>query len=41
MGRRPFIHHHGQNAGPCPKWHLGAGGDSWIFLDEVMVAHGR
>jgi hypothetical protein len=21
----------------CPSWHHGAGGDSWIFCDEVMV----
>ncbi|MCB0781626.1 MAG: hypothetical protein KDC03_19240, partial [Flavobacteriales bacterium] len=27
-----------KNAGPCPDWHLGAGGASWIFLDEVLVA---
>lgn len=23
--------------GKLPKWHLGAGGDSWIFADEVVV----
>lgn len=26
-----------KNAGPCPDWHLGKGGASWIFLDEVLV----
>ena len=26
-----------RNAGPCPDWHLGAGGASWVFLDEVLV----
>lgn len=26
-----------KNAGPCPEWHLGAGGKSWIFLDEVVI----
>lgn len=23
--------------GPCPEWHLGAGGKSWIFVDEIDV----
>ena len=42
IGRKArFITITARNAGPCPDWHLGAGGDSWIFLDEVMVAHGR
>ena len=26
-----------KNLGPCPEWHLGKGGASWLFLDEVMV----
>lgn len=26
-----------RNAGPCPPWHPGAGGESWIFLDEVLI----
>lgn len=26
-----------QNYGPCPAWHLGAGGTTWIFLDEIVV----
>ncbi|MBL7981538.1 MAG: GH92 family glycosyl hydrolase [Flavobacteriales bacterium] len=26
-----------RNAGPCPEWHPGKGGTSWIFLDEVLV----
>jgi predicted alpha-1,2-mannosidase len=26
-----------RNAGPCPEWHPGKGGISWIFLDEVLV----
>lgn len=25
------------NAGPCPGWHPGMGGTSWIFADEVMI----
>ncbi len=26
-----------QNFGKCPSWHLGSGGDTWIFLDEIKV----
>ncbi len=25
------------NRGKCPAWHKGAGGKSWIFIDEVIV----
>jgi len=25
------------NRGPCPSWHQGAGGDSWIFVDELEI----
>lgn len=26
-----------ENAGPCPDWHLGAGGDTWLFADEIVL----
>ena len=26
-----------KNYGVCPSWHLGAGGDTWIFLDEIEI----
>lgn len=26
-----------ENYGSCPSWHLGAGGKTWIFLDEITV----
>lgn len=26
-----------RNAGPCPDWHPGKGGTTWIFLDEVLI----
>lgn len=26
-----------RNYGKLPEWHLGAGGDSWIFVDEIIV----
>ncbi len=25
------------NFGKIPEWHLGAGGDPWIFIDEVII----
>jgi hypothetical protein len=32
-----FVRITASNAGPCPDWHPGAGGKSWIFMDEVIV----
>lgn len=26
-----------KNPGPMPKGHIGAGGDSWIFMDEITI----
>lgn len=26
-----------KNFGKCPEWHLGAGGKSWIFIDEITI----
>lgn len=26
-----------KNAGPCPDWHLGAGGNTWLFADEIWI----
>lgn len=26
-----------KNFGPLPEWHLGAGGDAWIFIDEIEI----
>ena len=25
-----------ENFGKCPAWHLGAGNDTWMFLDEII-----
>jgi predicted alpha-1,2-mannosidase len=25
------------NFGKCPKWHLGYGGDTWLFFDEIVI----
>ncbi|KAA3631891.1 MAG: hypothetical protein DWQ02_15680 [Bacteroidetes bacterium] len=32
-----FIRITAKNAGPCPDWHPGAGGKSWVFMDEVLI----
>lgn len=26
-----------KNIGVCPEWHKGAGGNAWVFVDEVIV----
>jgi len=26
-----------KNFGNCPSWHLGEGGKSWIFIDEITI----
>jgi len=26
-----------KSIGKCPAWHVGAGKDSWIFMDEVVI----
>ena len=26
-----------KNPGPCPEWHPGAGGPSWVFVDEIVI----
>lgn len=26
-----------RNAGPCPDWHPGKGGKTWVFADEVLI----
>lgn len=32
-----FVKIKATNYGPCPEWHLGAGGESWLFADEIVV----
>lgn len=32
-----FVRVRIQNYGICPSWHLGAGGTTWLFLDEIVV----
>jgi len=32
-----FVRVRATNAGVCPSWHPGAGGATWIFVDELVV----
>ncbi len=32
-----FIKIKVKNYGVCPDWHLGNGGDTWLFLDEITI----
>jgi hypothetical protein len=25
------------NYGVCPEWHLGSGGKTWLFADEIII----
>ena len=31
-----FVRIRAANVGQCPDWHPGAGGDAWVFVDEVL-----
>jgi len=32
-----YIRVHAYNLGKIPSWHPGAGGDAWIFVDEILI----
>jgi len=32
-----YVRIRAYNFGKIPSWHLGAGGDPWIFVDEVII----
>ena len=32
-----FVRVHARNYGTIPEWHLGRGGEGFIFVDEVVV----
>ncbi len=36
-GRVRYIRITAPNYGPCPPWHMGAGGKTWLFADEIWV----
>ncbi len=35
--RGRYVRISAQNVGVCPPWHPGAGGDAWLFVDEIVV----
>ncbi len=38
IGKRArYVRINAHSAGPCPEWHPGKGGTSWIFLDEIGI----
>ena len=32
-----YVRIHAYNFGKIPAWHPGAGGDPWIFMDEIII----
>ena len=32
-----YIKIRAENYGKCPEWHLGSGGTSWLFFDEITI----
>ena len=32
-----YVRMRAQNFGKLPSWHAGAGGDAWIFADEIVI----
>ena len=32
-----FLKVEAENYGNCPEWHLGSGGKTWLFFDEITV----
>ena len=32
-----YIKVNAENYGLCPEWHLGKGGKSWLFFDEITI----
>jgi hypothetical protein len=32
-----YVRVRAHNFGKIPSWHLGAGGDPWIFVDEIFI----
>ena len=41
LGRKArYVRITAKNAGPCPTWHKGNGGTTWIFVDEILDRDG-
>jgi len=32
-----YVRFRAVNFGKIPSWHPGAGGDAWIFVDEIII----
>jgi hypothetical protein len=32
-----YVRVHAYNLGKIPSWHPGAGGDAFIFVDEIII----
>jgi len=32
-----YVKVYAENVGTCPKWHPGAGGEAWLFSDEIQI----
>ena len=37
LTRARYVRMRAYNFGKIPTWHPGAGGDPWIFVDEIIV----
>ena len=35
--RARYVRVRAYNFGKIPAWHQGAGGDPWIFVDEILI----
>ena len=33
-----YVRVHAYNLGKIPAWHPGAGGDAYIFVDEILIS---
>ena len=32
-----YVRVRAKQYGECPDWHLGAGGKTWLFADEIVI----
>lgn len=32
-----YIRVYAKNVGVCPDWHIGKGGKTWVFIDEIVI----
>ncbi|MGV3637535.1 MAG: GH92 family glycosyl hydrolase [Flavobacteriales bacterium] len=36
-GKARYVSVVAKSIGPCPEWHVGKGGKTWIFADEILI----